>query len=128
MEALRTEIESAGVLFEVDSSLFTAEQIRAGKILAAKCRQWVDYANGIERTPLLIILGYADPTGSYERNVALSRQRAEHLAELLVAAGISPALLSVEDRGKSTERAANRSLERRAVIRLSLSDPAGSAR
>ena len=104
MEALRAKIESTGVLFDVDSSIFTAEQSQASKVLADKTRQWVDDAREIGRTPRLTILGYADPTGKDERNSVLSRQRAEHLAELLVAAGISPELLSVEGRSKSTRR------------------------
>jgi OOP family OmpA-OmpF porin len=126
MEALRGEIESNGVLFDVDSSVLTADQMRAGKVLAAKTRQWVEYAGGIGRTPRLILGGYADPTGTHERNLVLSRQRAEHLAELLVAAGIAPGLVSVESLSQPTDKPPDPALQRRAVIRLRLSDAKGT--
>src|SRR5262249_41192384 len=119
MEALRAEIESAGILFDVDSSLFTAAQMRAGKTLAAKSRQWVDYANGIGRAARLKVFGYADPTGKSERNKALSRERAERLADLLIMMGISPEYLSVEGHLESTDTV-DPALQRRAVIRLTL--------
>ena len=127
MELLRAEIESGGVLFDVDSSQFIAEQLRAGKTLAAKSRQWVDLASGIGRAPRLMVFGYADPTGTEERNEILSRRRAERLKELLEAAGIAPGLLLVGDHKPSTDAPAVLSLQRRAVIRLSLQPGVRSA-
>lgn len=120
MEALRDEIESGGVAFDVGSSLLGVEQGLAGKILASKSRQWVEYANGLGRAPRLIIRGYADPTGTERLNSTLSRRRAEHLAALLVEAGIPPGLLSVQGLGQPADTAVDLAMLRRAVIRLTI--------
>jgi OOP family OmpA-OmpF porin len=128
MEAIRAEIESASVAFDTGASVLTADQARAGKILSAKSRQWIDYANELGKAPLVVVCGYADPTGTDELNLILSRRRAEHLAALLVQAGIPPALLSVQGLGKSADATHEPPILRRAVIRLNLSEPVRSAR
>jgi OOP family OmpA-OmpF porin len=123
LEALRAEIESIAISFAINSSLITPAQAGTVNILAAKSRQWIDYAAGIGRAPWLEVLGYTDGTGTEEENRALSRQRAEQLAQSLVAAGISPGLLRIEGLGESMGNATDLALQRRAVIRPKLIGP-----
>ena len=122
LEALRVAIESGAVLFEADSSLLTPNQMISARALADKSRQWVDHILEVRRIPRLMVYGYADPTGTGERNRILSRQRAERLAEILVAAGVSPAHISIQETGPSSGDAADLALQRRAVVRPILND------
>jgi outer membrane protein OmpA-like peptidoglycan-associated protein len=122
MDSLRAEIESGGALFDVDSTLLSGEQLRAAKTLAARSRQWVDYALALGKVPRVKVHGYADPTGTEDRNRILSRQRAERLSELLVAAGVLPAQLSIDHSARSSPDMTDLALQRRAVVRLTLSD------
>ncbi len=128
MEALGREIESAQILFQVDSSRLTAGEAAAAQALAGALRQWVDDAMSAGRKPRVTVLGYADRSGTEEKNRVLSRQRAERVGALLTAADIPAAVLSIEGRGPSNENAADAALERRVVIRLGRSDGSGSAR
>lgn len=118
METLRAAIESARAGFDTGSSEFTPAQQRAAEAIAAQSRRWVDYATETGRTPRITVFGYTDPTGEDESNRALSRQRADRLARVLAAAGIPPAMLSAEGRGKAQDRGADKALQRCAFLEL----------
>jgi outer membrane protein OmpA-like peptidoglycan-associated protein len=131
LEALRAEIESTGILFASNSSIVTPEQDRQGKVLADKARQWIHGAILIGRIPRLDVLGYADATGTEEKNLNLSRERAERVAGSLAAQGIEREYLAVRGEGQSGDHAADGARQRRVVIRphLVAGEPAaGSAR
>ena len=48
----------------------------------------------------LVLIGYADETGTENNNQALSKKRAESVFELLIAAGISKSRLSFTGGGE----------------------------
>ncbi|MFT4729921.1 MAG: OOP family OmpA-OmpF porin [Granulosicoccus sp.] len=72
---------------------------------------------------MAVIKGHADNTGTTERNLSLSRNRAFGVQEALVKAGISPHRLAVRGVGESEPVASNelesgRSLNRRVDVEL----------
>lgn len=80
------------------------------------------------REARLRVDGYADPRGSDAWNQDLSRRRAQNVAAVLVAAGVTPERLLIEAHGKSEAASADGdldayALERRVTVRLQLQDP-----
>lgn len=66
----------------------------------------------------ILVTGYADKeTGTSERNMELSKERAENVAAALKAAGISEDRIIVEYKG-STERPYKKASENRVAILL----------
>jgi outer membrane protein OmpA-like peptidoglycan-associated protein len=53
------------------------------------------------------VVGYTDPTGSPERNLALSRRRAEAVSTYLASRGVAGSRLLVEGRGSQPDPSTN---------------------
>jgi len=73
-------------------------------------RPTVDQLAGVMRKYTkthITIVGYTDSTGTKRYNLALSRRRAEAVAEQLINDGVQPARLTVEGRGEADPRATN---------------------
>lgn len=51
----------------------------------------------------VIIKAYTDTVGSAEANLALAQRRGQVLADLLIADGVSPAIIRIEARGESDQ-------------------------
>lgn len=65
------------------------------------------------------LIGYADETGSTERNKTLSQKRAKRVFEVLVAAGINPTRLSYFGGGEDTSVAKNaRQFARKVIFKI----------
>ena len=79
------------------------------------------------------VSGYADPRGSEEVNEALSKRRAEAVAEVLASAGVSKDRMIIEAHGKTESTSAEGdvdgyALDRRVTVRIERSDPQAVAR
>jgi OOP family OmpA-OmpF porin len=111
LDSLRALIERDSVQFPSDSSAMGAEQARETRVVAAELRQWMDGVTAIGQTPKCLVLGYTDATGTAAHKLALSKDRAAHVAAVLDSAGVSRQMLQVE--GRSTGE-----LHRRVVFRL----------
>ena len=127
LETLRAQIEMVAILFPLGSSTIPLEQDQLISAVGARVRQWAAGASAIGRSPRLEVIGRADRSGGEENNVALSQRRAQHVAEVLVAAGVAPDLLMSVGRGSATppeqathEEAAAETLQRSVVFRLIL--------
>jgi OOP family OmpA-OmpF porin len=94
LEALRSEIEAVRILFPIGSSAIAPDQARLIDDVIPKVRQWIADASAIRRVPQVKLVGHADSTGAETTNTALSNQRARHVMEILVAAGIPSEPLS----------------------------------
>lgn len=122
LEALRVEIEARSILFHLGSSVITPEQAQVGRAMAAKAQQWVSGALAIGRTPKLVAIGYTDRSGAEARNLGLSQERAEHVTEILLAAGIPGESITALGRGSESvppETTVDPALHRKVVLRLS---------
>ena len=131
LEALGREIRAIRILFAINSSELAPEQTRIAAMLADKVQHWTSGAIHIGRVPRLEIVGYADATGTEERNRELSRERAERVLALHAARGIAREHFKVRGGGASTEHDANATHQRRVLIRPYLATydaTAGSAR
>ncbi|WP_297903261.1 OmpA family protein [Metallibacterium sp.] len=73
----------------------------------------VQFAQAHAHAPLLVI-GYTDDTGSAAANLVLSRQRAQAVAQTLVAHGVRASRIHVEGRGEADPIASNATPEGRA--------------
>ncbi|MHB1617634.1 MAG: OmpA family protein [Metallibacterium sp.] len=73
----------------------------------------VQFAQAHALAPLLVI-GYTDDTGSAAANLVLSRQRAQAVAQTLVAHGVRASRIHVEGRGEADPIASNATPEGRA--------------
>ncbi|MHB1588630.1 MAG: OmpA family protein, partial [Metallibacterium scheffleri] len=60
------------------------------------------------------VIGYTDDTGSAAANLVLSRQRAQAVAQTLVAQGVRAARIQVEGKGEADPIASNATPEGRA--------------
>jgi OOP family OmpA-OmpF porin len=115
LEALRSVIESAQILFPTNSSTAVPEQARVVALAAGRAREWIDAAQTIGRTPSLYVTAYTDPTGSEARNVNLRHERAAYVANLLAGRGIDRKYLSLRE-GKPADLTADAVHSRRVTI------------
>jgi outer membrane protein OmpA-like peptidoglycan-associated protein len=80
------------VFFEADSARLDEAGMRVIRDAAALARRFPDAS--------VRVMGFAGPTGGATYNRALSRARAEHVAEELVAAGVARDRIGVGARGE----------------------------
>ena len=88
LEALRSEIEGVRILFDAGSSAIKPDQGRLMDAVVPKLQQWTAGALAIGRVPRVRVVGHTDRTGSDIANSGLSNQRARHVMEHLLAAGM----------------------------------------
>ena len=91
MPAARTDPPRFAVFFEEWSARLDAEATGA---LSAAARE----ANTRPNASVQVI-GYADPTGSPQANVDISRTRAQQVSDTLVANGVAPVRITRSTRG-----------------------------
>ena len=77
----------------------------------------VDAIKESEKDPKVAVIGHTDSTGSEQRNLALSRERAEAVRRFLVSQGLEPEQVKAEGRGESEPVAPNTSPDGRALNR-----------
>ena len=126
LEVLRAEVQGIHILFDINSSELTREQELVRRALADKVREWTRGAILIGRVPRVQVSGYADATGTEDRNRDLSRERAERVTEFLKGQGIADEHLEVRGEGTPTGYDAQTAHQRKVVIRPHLV-PARSA-
>jgi len=80
------------VFFEADSARLDEAGLRVVRDAAAEARR-------NPQAPVRV-LGFAGPTGGAAYNAALSRARAEHVADELAAAGVARSRITVGSRGE----------------------------
>jgi outer membrane protein OmpA-like peptidoglycan-associated protein len=107
------------VLFRTGSAEIDAETARDIGVIAGV----------LTKSPALTVRldGYADPRGSDDLNLKLSKARAEAVRDLLIAAGVSEQALEVNAYGKSQSTAQDvdgYALERRVRLTLQAAPPA----
>lgn len=112
-EAFRTiAVEERSVYFEVDS----AELDGAAHVVLRDVARTL-----LESERAVVITGYADDQGTPERNLALSRRRAEVVRDVLVQAGVEASRLEIEGAGDRTQMGQatpfGRSINRRVTFR-----------
>jgi len=120
LETLRAVIEAEVIVFPADSSAVGEKQARIASQMAAQTKEWIREAMAIGGVPRLQVIGYADSSGTSQRNRVLSEERAEHVAAFLFGAAVPPGMVQVV-RGEgppSTDEAAAR--QRRVVVKLFL--------
>lgn len=116
--ARRRELDSAREIIETRLIRFDTG---SSKLAAAEADHIDDVVSAMKRLPgaMFTITGRADETGSTETNDRLSRDRADNVANALVALGISPAAVRIVGAGNAQplrqgssdwDRQANRSV------------------
>jgi outer membrane protein OmpA-like peptidoglycan-associated protein len=103
------------VLFRTGESQLTAAGNKRLQLLA----RWLQGSGGTR----VAIAGFADPRGSEPANLALSKARAEQVAQALVKAGVPRSRMTVTGKGEALSQAATGdhdayALERRVLIEL----------
>ncbi len=88
---------------------WSADLDDAGKAAIANAGTWARN----NPTQMLLVTGYADPEGSPEANIAISRARAQVVVDALVAGGVPPA--RIKRQGKGETKFIEDSLESRRV-------------
>lgn len=114
VENRRLNLE-AQVMFRTEEATLTSDAVEQLKKLGAVASKMPDAH--------VRVSGYADARGTEEFNSALSKERAEAVAAVLMAAGIDASRLSVEAHGKSEATASvgdldGNALDRRVVVRI----------
>lgn len=99
----------AVVLFGFDSA----------KLSAVDTSQLESAVNWLAAHPreLLVIEGYADPTGSRAYNIALSQRRAEAVNRRLVELGVPPSRIVIGTFGEALATSPNAQANRRVIVR-----------
>lgn len=123
LELLRTDIETRSILFPLASSIVTPIQAGLSKTLAEKAEQWISGAIAIGKAPGVEVIGCTDNSGTEERNQGLSKQRAERIAELLLAGGVRREMLTIQGNGTcstSSDISVDAALRRNVTLRLFL--------
>jgi outer membrane protein OmpA-like peptidoglycan-associated protein len=95
--------------------------------VAAEALEWWDGAIAIGAIPRLEVVGYADSEGTKPGNLDLSRRRAERVAALLMAEGISSESILITGAGEEAG-GADAAHQRRVVVRANLIPPASPTR
>ncbi len=104
----RREIEDAHLFFASSAASLRPDQLVRLDALAAAMRRLAAAAGALGLTPRFVVTGYADPTGSRQRNRALSLERALWVSEQLVARGVDARLFLTAQIGLGASSVAER--------------------
>jgi|SRR5688572_20642352 peptidoglycan-associated lipoprotein len=91
----------------------------SAKLSAVDASQLESAVNWLAAHPreLLVIEGYADPTGSRAYNIALSQRRAEAVNRKLVELGVPPSRIVIGTFGEALATSPNAQANRRVIVR-----------
>lgn len=100
-------------------SFFASGKAQLGESSQKKLRFLSDY---LAKNPQLSIKldGYADPRGSEAANLALSRKRVGHIADVLVDAGINPSQITQQYHGEGSSEFSNTAFALQRVVKISV--------
>lgn len=101
LESLAATVRAVEVRFPVGSSRPRGGQGELLARLVADTRRLAAAASEVGAVVQLELVGRSDETGEHERNVELSRERAEYLRLRLVAAGLDSALVRAVGAGEA---------------------------
>lgn len=101
MEAIRATIDGPRVLFASGSGVLDARALAAADSLAARFRALAAAARRNGYTIAFEVVGRADPSGTADENMNLSRRRVIAVRDRLVALGVPPAWLTVRASGST---------------------------
>ncbi len=102
---LKQEVEGLRFSFEKGQSVLSASERARLLDAAERIDALLALAPRIGRTVVIHISGYADPSGTSEQNLNISRERADHVRTILAGHGIPPSIMTV--RGKGAAAAAD---------------------
>lgn len=113
LDNLRAQQGPQGLQMTLEGDAFASGQSGLKPQAASHLGALVKFVGSHPHAPVLVI-GYTDDTGTAAANLVLSRQRAQAVAQALLAQGVRAARIQVEGRGEADPIASNATPEGRA--------------
>ncbi len=88
MLGLVDRIEAEQLLFPVGQTQLPVEQIRQADRLTGMVRDLLNQTSALGQSIIVVIQGMADSTGDFPGNRRISQQRAQHVADRMIRAGL----------------------------------------
>ncbi|WP_144394267.1 OmpA family protein [Pleionea sediminis] len=117
--SLLKTINNTAIHFDVGSVMVSPEESRALTSTIQNIKALSELAPQLkQKIHQIAIMGYADPLGDTTANLSLSKSRAEHIADMFKANGITESLIITWGMGAKDKSTVPDNLQRRVDIRI----------